>query len=119
MNRKPKIIKIAAALFVAYLAFTFLRNSYSLFRAGERVGEAQEKLAAAQKTQQDLKAQLRQVQSPQFIETQARDKLGLAKENEVTVILPPEEELKKIAPHIGTEIASPPPNWRQWLELFL
>ena len=66
-----------------------------------------------QKKNEELKVKLQEAQSREFIEKIARDKLGLAKEGETVVILPPSEpEVTKSAEE---KII---PNWQKWWKLF-
>ena len=63
---------------------------------------------------------MEKVQSDIYIEKQMRDKLGLAKEEEVVIIMPDEEILRKLAPTYPEEEQTlPDPNWKKWAQLFL
>lgn len=54
------------------------------------------------------------VQSDQFVEKEARDKLGLVKSGEHIVLLPEAKKSSKTPEY--TDIY---PNWKRWIELFL
>jgi hypothetical protein len=76
----------------------------------------EERFAKAKLENEQLQNEYNKVQSPEFIEKQARDKLNLGKEGEVAVILPPKqgeakpkEEIKPI------EL----PVWKQWVGYLL
>ena len=78
------------------------------------------KIEALKKEKERLQADLEKAQSEEFMEKQLRDKLGMAKEGEIVVILPDAETVKKFAPSINSEEETlPDPNWRKWLKLFL
>ena len=65
-----------------------------------------------------LKRKLYEVQSPEYIEKQAREKLGMSKEGEYVVMLPASlSAQKKIS---GEPVIFPEqfPVWKQWLSLF-
>ena len=60
-----------------------------------------------------LKEQLYFINTPQFIENQAREKLGMVKPGEHIVLAPP-----PIAPTQKVVIVDNSPNWQKWLRLF-
>lgn len=75
---------------------------------------AQKRLDLEKAQNQKLKAQYAQAQTPEFIESQARNKLFLVKPGEQSVIIP-----DSLLP--TTKTAKPIKsfsNWQQWLELF-
>jgi cell division protein FtsB len=82
--------------------------------------EAQEaKITKIEEENNKLVQDLSQAQSSNFIEKEVRDKLGLGKEGEATVVLPDPEILKKLAPSIPESLDTlPDPNWKKWEKLF-
>lgn len=79
-----------------------------------------EKLAKIEADNTKLANDLALAQSPNFIEREVRNKLGLAREGEAVVVLPDSDTLKKLAPQIPTQTETlPDPIWRKWLKLFL
>jgi len=64
-----------------------------------------------------LKKQLEEAQSPDFVERQARDKLGFAREGETVVLLP--KPTIATESEIGEEKEETPlPSWKKWWKLF-
>ena len=65
-----------------------------------------------------LKRKLYEVQSPEYIEKQAREKLGMSREGEYVVMLPASlsAQKKAIDEPIVTLVSLP--VWKQWLSLF-
>lgn len=60
----------------------------------------------------ELKTQLLRKKDPQEIEKKAREKLNLAKENEIVIILPsPTHPLITFTP-------TPQPNWQKWWDVY-
>ena len=59
---------------------------WRLYRAGERVKAARVELGVAGARNEELKKRLVEVQSPGWLEREAREKLGLGKPGEVVVI---------------------------------
>jgi len=85
----------------------------------KRIENAKIRAEALKAENQRLVEELRKVQSESFLEKEMRDKLGLAKEWEVVVVLPEPEVLRKLSPQIPEEEeVLPLPPWQQWLNLF-
>lgn len=70
-------------------------------------------LEAEKKKNQFLKQRLFYVKTDEFVEEQARKKLGLVKPGEHTVIAPPEPPKGKETIEIDKT-----PNWEKWWKLF-
>ncbi len=71
------------------------------------------------KENEDIKKRIEELGSDLYIERQLRDNLGMAKEGEVVVILPEDEELEKLVPDFDLEKKEEEkPVWRRWLEVF-
>ncbi len=66
---------------------------------------------AEKRKKQLLKQQLYFVNTPQFIENEAREKLGMVKPGEHIVLTPPRESRQKI-------VLDTTPNWKKWWNLF-
>lgn len=66
----------------------------------------------AKKQNQFLKERLYYVNTNEFIERQAREKLGMVKQGEHIVLAPPVQEKAKVIP-VDTD-----PNWKKWWKLF-
>lgn len=88
-------------------------NVWRLWRAGERVEEAREELTQAQRENEELKKRLAEVQTPEFVEKEAKERLGLAREGEVIVIIPEGETATA-----GEAKPEMEPNWKQWWNLY-
>lgn len=89
-------------------------NVWRLYKAGDKVVAARRELADAQAEQDKLKKQLEYVQSDEFVEREAREKLGLGKPGEEVIILPSSPNLKPQATNPNTEA-----NWRKWWKLYV
>jgi len=115
--------KSFTSIFLALLAITFL---FSLLRtipkisgAKKSIEEARLRVENLKKENEELEKQLETAKSQVYIEKQLRDKLGLAKEGEIIVILPDADTLRKLAPEIPEEEETlPDPTWRKWMKLF-
>jgi len=89
-------------------------NVWKLYKAGDKVEVARKELAEVQAEQEKLKAQLEYVQSDEFVEREAREKLGLGKPGEEVVIVPSPPNPKSQAPNSKTEA-----NWHKWWKLYM
>jgi cell division protein FtsB len=109
-------------LFIAFfilLTLSLARNVVRILRAGRRVEEAEGRVEKLKKENEDLKKRLEIAGSEVYIEKQLRDNLGLAKGEEIVIVLPDEETLRALAPRAEKEEESlPPPNWKKWANLF-
>ena len=91
-----------------------------LSAANEKIKREADVVESLKDKKEEIQKQLEYVQSQDFIEQEARNKLGLAKEGEIIIILPDEESLKKLSPRREEEQELlPEPNWKRWLGLFL
>jgi cell division protein FtsB len=118
-NKLKVYLNYLILLIVISLFFSLLRNISRIKKTSLRVKEAEERVSKLQEENEKLEIRINEVQSVFFVEKQVRDKLGLAKENEVVVVLPDDEILRKLAPrHEEEEAELPDPNWVKWAKLF-
>jgi cell division protein FtsB len=120
---KEKIVNIIGIvlpliLFV-FLLGSLVQNVKGYKKADTLIEKTREKLEKARLEEKDFQDKLAMTQSDAYLEAQLRNKLGLAKEGEIVLVLPPAEELKKLSPQIEAETeAKPKPNYQKWLDLF-
>ena len=101
------------------LSISLMRNVLRIRNVNDTITEEEVVVADLRKENEELKKELQILGSEEYKERQLRDKLGLAKEGELIVVLPPDETLRKLAPKILEEEDSlPDPNWKKWLHLF-
>lgn len=118
------LLKARAVFVVLILIMTSsIHTGFKLKGRGGAIEEARTRLEEEETKRIELEAIRESLGSVEFIEQQARDKLGLAQEGEVIVVLPPEEVLRSLAPKeefvdSGFEQETRP-IWRQWVRLFL
>lgn len=104
---------------VVLLFISLVRNIVKSVQVGERIKAEKAKLEALNNEKSQLERKLAETQSAEYLEKQLRNKLGLAKEGEIVLVLPDEETLKKMAlEEIQPEEVLPDPTWRKWLKLF-
>ncbi|MBI4153373.1 septum formation initiator family protein [Candidatus Woesebacteria bacterium] len=102
-----------------FFILSLARNVSKIAGAGKRIDKAESRVEKLRRENEEIKRKLAEVKGEEYIEKQLRDKLGLAKEGEIVVVLPDEEILRKIAPSVPEEEdVLPDPTWKKWLKLF-
>lgn len=104
-------------IIVLVIAYNISIQITDALKSGDRLSQAAETVFKLEAKNRELKKQLLTVQSPEFIEEQARNKLGLGKSGETIVIIP-EEKLKSV---LGTSQSAQEkrlPNWLGWFRVF-
>jgi cell division protein FtsB len=110
--------KIAFFTVVIVLLLTIndlIHSIYDIWQKQDLVVQAQKDLNTEKKENQELKKQISQVNQPQFIESQARNKLLLAKPGE-DVIIVPSDQLAVTSPQ--SKPIDTRPNWQKWWSTF-
>lgn len=104
--------------FLLFIAISFvlniIRTASNLSQEDGIIKEAKDRFQKTSDDNQNLKRQLAQVESSDFIEREARNKLNLGREGEIVLIMP------SISP-LMTPTPVPPdtsPNWQRWMRLF-
>ncbi len=98
------------------IAYNLIIQIMSAMKSGERlssVADAVYKLEAKNKALQD---KLTQVQSPDFLEEEIRNKLGFAKKGETVVVIP--DDKLKLVLGASTSAQIRLPNWLGWVKVF-
>lgn len=98
-----------------YLIISLTSSIVNLWKRQEEVTIARNELEKLQKENKDLKTQFAYTQGREFVERQAREKLGLVLEGEKQVII--DEGLLKATE--SAKLKDQRPNWLRWWELFL
>ncbi len=98
---------------------SLIRNILRVVESNKRIEKAQDQVERLKKENEELEEKLAVTRSEGYIEKQLRDKLGLAKEGEIVIVLPDEKILETLAPSLEEEEETlPDPNWKKWLKLF-
>lgn len=119
LNRLKGISNLFLIILTLILIVGLAQNVVRMKKASQRVLEAEMRVEKVRRENEELRAKLNEVQGEEYIEKQLRDKLGLAKEGEIVIVLPDEETLRKFAPKpVEEEETLPDPTWRKWVKLF-
>jgi cell division protein FtsB len=104
---------------VFLLTLSIIKNINKVSRVKEEIDREKARIAKIEAENRELEQKVALTNSPQFVEKEIRNKLGLVKTGEVIVVLPDEETLKKLAPPIKDNADYlPDPNWKKWIKLF-
>lgn len=121
MNSKiVNIMGLVGALIIFVILTSSFVKSLNRIKMGDTViQKTKVKIEKAEEENKKLSEQLEITQSEEFLENQLRNKLGLAKEGEIILVLPEADIVRKLSPIIPEEEEiKPKPNWQKWLELF-
>lgn len=106
------VIIIAALLVIRNLASSI----YNLWQKQDLLTQAQKELAIEKKRHESLKKEFSQVQSQEYIEALARNRLFLVRENEQPIVIPP--ALLRASDAGTLTVVDARPNWQKWADLF-
>lgn len=119
---KEKIGKVISLIFLLVVvggAVSTVRSIRSLQKTNLRIAEAQMRVEALRKENDELAKRIEMVESDEFREFQIRNNLGMVREGEIVVVLPDAEIVKKFSPNIGSGAdESNDPNWIKWMKFF-
>ncbi len=115
MIKKLVIIAIISVGLIA--GYNLVSQILDAAKSGERLTDAADAVVKMENKNKELKKELADSRSPQFIEEKARNKLGLGKVGETIVIIP-DEKIKQVlgATQSAQEVRLP--NWLGWLRVF-
>lgn len=114
MKVKNKVVYWGLVLTMGIFMMRLGGSVWRLWKAGERIKLAELEVRSQESENQKLKKRLAEVQSPEFIEKEAREKLGLGKEGETIVVLPSQESGAR-----SQEPGASGPNWRKWWKMYV
>lgn len=116
-NMKSRLVYLSIIILGSIISFGLARNLYGIYQNSQLQTQAVKKLEALRAENTRLQAEKDQATQPNFIEQEARNRLGLVRPGEVVVILPSQ---KAATPSAGSTSEAPAnrPIWKQWLSLF-
>jgi cell division protein FtsB len=112
--RKMISIVLVVILFVSGSVLT--KNIWDSYKKIERLGETEKKEHALKKETEELREELEYRNSKDFIEKEARNKLGLSKKGEAIYVIEGESSDGDDLQQDKKENLA---NWRLWLEVFV
>ena len=120
LKEKLRVYSNYLLIFIFLLMFaSLIRNILRVVESNKRIEKAQDRVEKLKGENEKLEEKLAVTRSEGYIEKQLRDKLGLAKEGEIVIVLPDEKILETFAPSLEEEEETlPDPNWKKWLKMF-
>jgi len=113
-----RALPIAILIVFLVLFYSLGKQIFDSLGSSYRLDQATDEVAALQKKNTELKKKLDEVDTPEFIEEQARDKLNLSKDGETVVIIPQNQIDQVLGTQKKVEIIQQIPYWQGWLKLF-
>lgn len=110
---KRKLINFFIIGIGIFLLFNLWRSITSISKKGKIIGDTQQRLVAEQEKNSQLKRELAKIESEQYIEKEAREKLNLGRTGEYVVILPP------ITPIQAQSDVGKLSNLEKWIYVFV
>jgi cell division protein FtsB len=111
-----RLVAIGAGLVIVW---GLVVSVLDLNQRGDIVGELETELEIAEAENSRLKRDLEEAESPEFVEREAREKLGLARPGESIVIISTPMTDAGPAGFAPESTATPPqPGMKAWIELF-
>lgn len=120
---KQKLVNIMGLvlpiLVFLILASSLIKSVTRIKQGNEIIKKTENRLNKINEENRKLEEQVQIVSSPEYVEKQLRDKMGLVKEGEIVLVLPEPEIVKKLAPKLSFNEAVPlKPNYQKWFDLF-
>ncbi len=113
-----KTFRLILRIIIAFICLLVLISApgsiRNLWQKKSIILDKKAELAREKAKNEELKQKLSEVQSPQFIEKEAREKLGMARVGE-TVVLLDKSQAANLNDQTKTENI---PNWQKWRKLF-
>ncbi len=113
---KRRILVISAIILLLIAIFGLSKQIIASLQAGSRLDRATNEVSKLQQENQNLHKQLTEVNQPQYIEQEARNKLNLGQKGETIVIIP-QSEIDKVLSASKKPVEIKIPNWQAWLNL--
>lgn len=111
-----RIFFFAVLITSVFVINNLSRSIYDLWQKRDLIVEAERQLLEQKQENQRLKSQLSYVESEEFVEEAARNKLLLVKPGEQAVLIP--HDLIKETSSPSANIQEVDPNWKKWWKLF-
>lgn len=114
-----KYFKHILLIVTVFLVVSISRSTVNMLDRGKALDKAKENVEVLEKEQARLLKLQEKADSDQFVEKEARNKLGLSRPGETVVVLPPEDVLRKFAPPAEKEsFVEELPIYKRWTRLF-
>ena len=114
-----RIVRFIVIVVSMVIVINLSRSIWDLWRRRDILGERQEVLRRTQEENKRLQSELEYAQSPEFIEQEARNRLGLGREGEEVILIRPINKSDQSDQLKSTEKQEEKgPKWKKWWRLF-
>ncbi|MCX7928747.1 MAG: hypothetical protein N2558_03635 [Patescibacteria group bacterium] len=118
-SKFSKIVFYTGIVFLLLFLSSFFKTLFQYFSAINIVSKYEQKVQVELDKQSEIKEKLKETDDFYFAEKMLRDKLGMARQGEIVVVLPSEDELRKIVPRLYDDVKEEKvSNWEMWLKIF-
>ncbi|RJQ38380.1 hypothetical protein C4559_01135 [Candidatus Microgenomates bacterium] len=111
-----KIVYVGVIIISIFIINNFVRSIVNLWSKQDILVKAQKELIDKKRENEDLKKKLSVVESQEFLEKEARNKLLMVKPGEKQVLI--SQELLNSTDSAKEKSEENKPNWQKWWELF-
>lgn len=119
LKLKDRLLTIFLLFAVFFFIASVINTSKKIKLVNKEVESREQQRAKLKEEEKDLQEKLDEITSEEYFEKQVRNQLNLSKENEIVLILPDDETLRKLVPKdVEEEASAPVPNWKKWADLF-
>ncbi len=118
-GERNSILLIIILVICLLFTFSISGSIAKLHKAQTQIAQVQQKVDDLKKDNVEINQQIEAVQQGSYVEQQLRDKLGLAKDGEIVIVMPSPEIVRKFAPdYPEKEPVLPDPILVKWIKLF-
>lgn len=111
---KSGLFKLIVICISGYLVVILSRSTWDLYSRNDLIIEREKVFRQVRQKNIELKKRLAEAESPEFIEREARNKLGLGKPGETLVLMVNNEQ----SASKPAQVQDRRPNWQKWWKLF-
>jgi cell division protein FtsB len=115
ISLKNYIVALGFIILFVLVFGSLFRNIGIYLETREDLRLTQEKELALSLKKQELEKKIERQNDSFEIEKEARKRLGLGREGEVILKLPPDEEIRRLIPEKSVEKEEKISNWMRWL----
>jgi cell division protein FtsB len=114
---------LAAVGIIVWIGISLGREAYRKKQIQGEIDSLQSEIEKVNKQNSDLKNLVSYLNTPEFQEKEARDKLNLQKEDEKMIVLQKDAQASNAVAPAGNNAQNSPidenlPNWKKWLQYF-
>lgn len=119
LKLKDRLVTVFLIFSVVFFILSFINTTKKIKVVNKEVKSREEQLAGLREEEGKLQKKLAEITSEEYFEKQVRNQLNLSKENEIILVLPDDETIRKLVPDDNNEdISVPVPNYKKWAEVF-